>query len=314
MYASCEPSARTAIAEALHALVEVSFMDSAATEATAQSLAMANLIICDTTLPLPLPIPGAALALLPRIAVTQLHGPAAREQMFGALLGGVDHVCSRADVGDFRTAVAMVLAANVGDFGLGRFRTDDQVVIFRRTIADAAARHALVQELVGFCQVRGCAGAALSRVQSVVDELLMNAQLDAPRGADREAVTAPQLEWMWQDNRLLLAVTDWFGRFEKQAAITAIARAREAAGAPNPASAVGAGVGLFLVMAHVERFIVQVQPQQRTEVVCVLDVVADRGRLRTAQQHSGDGVRAIHVMVLPPTVGTAPGPAPALPG
>ncbi len=67
----------------------------------------------------------------------------------------------------------------------------------RRTIADATARALLVQELVGFCQVRGVAGAALSRMQNVVDELVMNAQLDAPRGARRDAVPAPQVEWMW---------------------------------------------------------------------------------------------------------------------
>ncbi len=278
-------------------------MDSAAAEAATRCLPTATLLICDTTIPLVKP--PAALAMLPRIAVTQLRGPAAHDQMFAALLDGVDHVCSRANVAHFRTAVAMVLPSNAAEFGLGRFRTSDQTVIFRRTLADVPARHALVQELVGFCQVRGVAGAALTRMQSVVDELVMNAQLDAPRGAGRPAVIAPQVEWMWQDNRLLLAVTDWFGRLDKQVVITAIARAREAAGAPNPTTAVGAGVGLFFVMAYVGRFIVQVQPAQRTEVVCEFDVVAQRGRLRSTQRHAGDGVHAIHFRVLPPTLAAA---------
>lgn len=299
VYASREPSARAAIAAALQALVEVSFVDSGGPELAAQAVSAANILICDTTLPLP--IASTALASLPRLAVTHLSGRAARDQMFTALLDGVDHACSIANVDDFRAAVATVLAPKVSDFGLARLRAADDIVIFRRTIADANARRGLVQELVGFCQVRGVSGAALSRMQSVVDELLMNAQLDAPRGALHEAASAPQVEWMWQDNRLLLAVTDWFGRLDKRAMITAIARARDAAGAPNPVTAVGAGVGLFLVMAHVGRVIVQVEPALRTEVVCVFDAVDERGPARSTQRrnHDGGGVRAIHFFTVP---------------
>ncbi len=302
VYASIEPSARAAIAAALQALVDVSFVDSGAPELAAQALSAANLLLCDTTLPLA--IPTAACASLPRLAVTQLSGRAARDQMFAALLDGVDHACSLANVDDFRAAVTTVLTTNASQFGLARLRAADDIVIFRRTITDANARHALVQEVVGFCQVRGLSGAALSRTQSVVDEILMNAQLDAPRGAPNASATtlAPHVEWMWQDNRLLLAVTDWFGRLDKRAMITAIARARDAAGAPNPATAVGAGVGLFLVMAHVGRFIVQVEPALRTEVVCVFDAVDRRRPARSTQRrnHDGGGVRAIHFFVVPP--------------
>ena len=327
VYASRERTACTAIAAALQAVVEVAFIDTGAsavadaTEGAASLLPKADLLICDTTRPLSQPT--AAHARLPRIAVTQLRGRAARVQMFAALLDGVDHVCSLVNVEDFRAAVATVMMPNVVDFGLARFRTEANTKIFQRTIADVVARNALVQELVGFCHVRGVAGAALARMQSVVDELVMNAQLDAPRGAAREVTAAPQVEWMWQDDRLWLAVTDWFGRLNKHAVMTAIDRAREAAGAPNPATAVGAGLGLFLVMAHVGRFIVQVQPEQRTEVVCVFDVVAPRSAARTAWRSApvdqddaqanvtatNDGVRAILFTVIAPTV-AAPAPTP----
>ena len=118
VYASREHSARAAIAAALQALVEVSFLDSGATEAATPAVPAPNLLICDTTMPLP--IPAAAYATLPRIAVTHLAGRAARDQMFAALLDGVDHVCSLANADDLRAAVATVLAPNVMDFGLAR--------------------------------------------------------------------------------------------------------------------------------------------------------------------------------------------------
>jgi len=299
--ASREQSARSAVAAALASVGEVEFVDPEGAVAALQS---ADLLISDAAGaseaaerhwasawgPLPLDVPW--------LAITQQHGALGRDDMLAALQQGADHVCSLFDPTDLRAAIATAVTTTAAGFGVARFRRDSAAPIFRRNLANAAARHSCVRELVGFCQVRGLRRAALARVQSVVDEVIMNAQLDAPRGAPLATVAVPTVEWFWDDDQLFVAVTDWFGRLEKDSVVAAISRARDAAGAPNLAS-VGAGVGLFFVMAHVGRFIVQVQPGERTEVVCIFDT--------GAQKHSriGDGVRAMHFFVTPPATAAA---------
>ncbi|HPH66315.1 MAG TPA: hypothetical protein PLF40_11240 [Kofleriaceae bacterium] len=313
--ASREQSARQAVAAALASVAEVEFVDAASVAAALHS---ADLLISDaapssehvqsrggaptTARPRNHAAGGTVPADVTWLAITQQHGARGRDDMLVGLQQGADHVCALLDPADLQAAVTTAVAATSAGFGVARFRRDPAVPIFQRELANAAARDEAVRELVGFCHLRGLRRAALARVQSVVDEVIMNAQLDAPRGASAAAAAVPTVEWFWDDDQLVVAVTDWFGRLEKASVVAAIARAREASGAPNLAS-VGAGVGLFFVMAHVGRFIVQVQPGERTEVVCMFDVGTQK-HLRLGTR-IGDGVRAMHFLVTPAVTAAA---------
>jgi hypothetical protein len=65
-----------------------------------------------------------------------------------------------------------------------------------------------------------------------------------------------------------------------------VRRARDERGRPELGEP-GAGLGLYLVLANVASLIVNVDPGQRTEVVCLFDL----GRKRAVES----GVRSLHV-------------------
>jgi anti-sigma regulatory factor (Ser/Thr protein kinase) len=192
---------------------------------------------------------------------------------------------------DLRKAVQRIASDCETSFGLERFRDSADALVMQRTLSGRMTRTAVVSEVVSFCQLRGISRLNQSRIQSVADELLMNAQFDAPRGSEPRVTEPVRVEWMWDSNRLWIAVTDYFGRLQKDQVIAAISRARASSGVPvnsdASTTAPGAGVGLFFVTSHVAEFFVHVQPDHRTEVIAMFELP---GR----EQSDSVGVRSMH--------------------
>ncbi len=140
------------------------------------------------------------------------------------------------------------------------------------------------------------------RVQSTADELLMNALYDAPSasaataargtvqtpalarddGADASAPTV-LLRYACDGRYLAVSVLDRFGSFDKRDVLDAVLRARAELGRPRTQG--GAGLGLYFVLSSVTRFIVNLQPGQMTEVVCLFDL-RERGKDATGWARS----------------------------
>jgi hypothetical protein len=133
----------------------------------------------------------------------------------------------------------------------------------------------------------------IARIESVVDELLMNAMIDAPRESRPSLIPGgvTTLRWACDDKVLAISVGDAYGAIRQRDVIDHVRRARHERGRPQPASSAedGAGLGLYLVLANVASLIVNVERGRRTEVVCLFDVS------RKERRAVAGGVRSLHV-------------------
>lgn len=177
-------------------------------------------------------------------------------------------------------------------FGIEKYVGPNTRVGERVVTNDTEKRSAML-EVTTWAESIGARRPIVHRLAAVLDELLMNALHDAPRGAgapdpvERRAV----LRWANDDRTLAVSVGDMFGAIRQRDVIDHLRRAREDGGRPKAASeaANGAGLGLYLVVANVASLIVNVHPGRRTEVVCLFDLA------RKSQRAVASGVRSLHV-------------------
>lgn len=166
-------------------------------------------------------------------------------------------------------------------FGLEKYVADGARIWERVVVGDTGKRRAR-DEVCAWAESVGARRPTLHRIASVVDELVMNASsCETP---DRGVA----VRWAADDRALAISVGDARGRLRQRDVIDHVLRARHDRGRPNPTSAGGAGLGLYLVLANVAALVVNVAPGVRTEVVCLFDLA--RGR-----QPSVTGVRSLHV-------------------
>lgn len=153
-------------------------------------------------------------------------------------------------------------------------------------------RHAL-EAAVANAKEAGSRRYVLRRIESVTDELLMNALYDAPAALDgltpyehvarRSGKTAHPdearalLRYGCDGRYFAVSVEDRFGELKKQTILDHLLRARNEGGRPKLNNDRGAGLGLYFILSSVTRFIVNVTPQHRTEVLCLFDL-RQRGR------------------------------------
>ena len=169
-------------------------------------------------------------------------------------------------------------------YGLEKYLAPGPVA--ERVVNTDAEKRRAMGEVCAWAEAIGVRRPVLHRLASVVDELLMNALHDAPRGA------APQravLRWACDEATLAVSVGDAFGALRQRDVLDNLRRARRERGRPRTEADAGAGLGLYLVLANVASLIVNVTPGRRTEVVCLFDR-AGAGRRAVAT-----GVRSLHV-------------------
>jgi hypothetical protein len=140
-------------------------------------------------------------------------------------------------------------------------------------------------------KVTGTRRSMITKIEGVVDELLMNALYDAPairRGADaklRSGANAPQeidapangrpalLRYACDGRYFAVSVQDDYGELHKEAILDHLTRARKEKGRPLQDDITGgAGLGLYFVINSVTRFIANIDPMQRTEIICMFDM------------------------------------------
>lgn len=125
------------------------------------------------------------------------------------------------------------------------------------------------------------------KIRSVADELLMNAIYDAPALADdptrtpyaRERFATPVsghafVRYACDGRYFAVAVQDDFGRLQKEVILDHLQRARAERGRPqrDGRPGAGAGLGLYFILSSATRFIANIAPGKRTEVICLFDL------------------------------------------
>jgi signal transduction histidine kinase len=181
-------------------------------------------------------------------------------------------------------------------FGLEKYVAPGSAVCERAVTTDADKRAAM-NEVCAWAEGHGVRRPVLHRLASVVDELLMNALLDAPREARPREVADGRalLRWSCDERVLAVSVADDFGSLSQRDIIDHVRRARRDRGRPRLGAGprIGAGLGLYLVFANVASLIVNVERGRRTEVVCLFD------RPRRERPAVSSRVRSLHVFAAP---------------
>ena len=190
----------------------------------------------------------------------------------------VSHVVGDLDDGDLGVTGEKLISGDL--FGLEKYVAAGAAVC-EREVADDNQKRAAVGALCAWAEAVGARAPVVHRVQSVVDELLLNALHDAPAARSRlgtipppnvgEPTRAAVLRWASDARTLAISVGDAFGELRQRDVIDNVRRARSQGGRPVT-DARGAGLGLYLVLANVAGLIVNVEPGRRTEVVCLFDL------------------------------------------
>ena len=208
------------------------------------------------------------------------------------LAAPVSHLVGDPGDRDLRVTSAKLVSGDL--FGLEKYVATGTVV-HERLVCDDAGKRAAIGAVCAWAESEGARRPVVHRLASVVDELLMNALLDAPRataGGDAPRACAV-LRWASDGGAIAISVGDSYGSLSKRDVIDHVRRARHERGRPRAHATSGAGIGLYLVLANVASLVVNIEPGRRTEVVCLFDVAR---RERPAVTSS---VRSLHVFAAP---------------
>ncbi|HTJ44971.1 MAG TPA: hypothetical protein VL463_22845 [Kofleriaceae bacterium] len=195
---------------------------------------------------------------------------------------GVSHVISDADDPDDTELVVTSVKLLSGDlFGLEKYLSWGVKVIDKSISTYEDKREALAA-VTAQAREAGARRPLIARIESVVDELLMNAMYDAPaaaRGDKHGDRLEPQgeakalLRWASDGRYFAVSVQDDFGELHKETILDHLVRARAERGRPRSSDEVGgAGLGLYFILSSVTRFIANIEPGKKTEVVCLFDL------------------------------------------
>ncbi len=163
------------------------------------------------------------------------------------------------------------------------------VLVRDREVGDYEDKRAAILEVADYARDAGARRQVISRIESVADELLMNALYDAPAvrygvrariGERSRAGLGPLgseralLRYACDGRHFALSVRDNYGELRKEAILDHLQRARTERGNPKhqDADGGGAGLGLYFILASVTSFIANITPGQMTEVVCLFDL------------------------------------------
>jgi hypothetical protein len=213
---------------------------------------------------------------------------------------GVDHLIADGEAADDSELVVTSVKLLSGDiFGLEKYLSWGAKISERDVTGYEEKREAMAV-VTAYAKDVGARRPVIAKIESVVDELLMNALYDAPavaNKADGRPGTPPPastaiLRWACDGHYFAVSVEDSFGALHKSSILDHLARARLERGRPRAAvpgeEGAGAGLGLYFILSSVTRFIANIAPGRRTEVVCLFD-------LKQSGREAESCARSLHV-------------------
>lgn len=220
------------------------------------------------------------------------------EAVAAAHARGMNHLIGEGDdPDDAELVVTSVKLLSRDIFGLEKYlawgvRVSDIVVTSYEDKREA------MTSVCAYARDVGARRPVVAKIESVVDELLMNALYDAPAVAGPEVTRRDPravLRWGCDGRYFAVSVEDDYGALQKQAILEHLARARLERGRPRasdpnaaPGTAAGAGLGLYFILSSVTRFIANIDPGRRTEVICLFD-------LKQSGRDAESCARSLHV-------------------
>lgn len=169
------------------------------------------------------------------------------------------------------------------------------VTPYRLEIRDSRRKLDYVREVAEYARKLGCNERVTEMVETVVDELVTNAIYNAPRDADgnpkyaklsrREAVVLePQetaiLEFACDGEYIAVAQVDPFGALTQDTIVSYLNRCLVKGPQQFSDASGGAGIGLFRVFQSLSKFVVNIDPGRKTEVISLIDLRLSIKRFR----------------------------------
>ena len=184
-------------------------------------------------------------------------------------------------------------------FGVERYLTHG-VEVHSREIRTYDEKRTAIAAVAEYAKDLGCRRQLTARIESVTDELLMNALYDAPflrtginyrehavPGGGAIGLGSAMLRYACDGHYLGVSVEDGYGELRKSSILDHLERAREEKGSPRrveeSSNSGGAGLGLYFILNSVTRFVANVRTGAATEVIGLFDV---RGPTKDAHQRA----------------------------
>jgi CheY-like chemotaxis protein len=161
-------------------------------------------------------------------------------------------------------------------------------------IRDSRLKLEYVQEVSGYAGRLGAGERTLELVETIVDELITNAIFNAPRDDQgraryahldrREPVILEErevgaLSFACDGNYMAVAQTDPFGALTPDTLVTFLNRCLVDGPIPSDKGG-GASIGFYRIFRSLSKFIVNLDPGRRTEVIALIDLRLTMKRFR----------------------------------
>ena len=194
--------------------------------------------------------------------------------------GAIRAVYPMLDERELLVTCEKVLRRNI--FGIEKYVGSWGVVLHNITLTKLADKTAALAKFETFLNELDVPETITQGIITVAEELILNAVIHAPRdengapkyehiGPRPDLVLAPnehvQISYGCDGQRLMLSVTDNFGRLEKRTVREYLTRAFENTQLRTEDKASGAGLGLSMALRSIHQLIFNIQDRRRTEVI-----------------------------------------------
>jgi CheY-like chemotaxis protein len=186
------------------------------------------------------------------------------------------------------------------------------------TIRDSREKQDYIHQVSAYAQSLGCNERVVELVETIVDEVVTNAIYNAPRTATgepkyakqsrREAVVlepheAGELQFACDGDYIAVAQIDPFGSLTQDTVVSYLNRCLVRGPDQFSDATGGAGIGLYRVFQSLSKFILNIDPGRKTEVICLIDLRLSMKRFRQA-------AKSFHIYIHDRPGGSAAGDAP----
>jgi len=194
--------------------------------------------------------------------------------------GAIRAVYPMLDERELLVTCEKVLRRNI--FGVDKYVGSWGVVLHHSTLTKLADKTPVLIKFESFLNGLDVPETITQGIITVAEELILNAVIHAPRNPDGspkyehigprpDLVLAPgeevSISYGCDGQRLMLSVSDNFGRLEKHTLRNYLTRAFEGAQLQTEDKASGAGLGLSMSLRSIHQLIFNIQDQRRTEVI-----------------------------------------------
>jgi hypothetical protein len=176
------------------------------------------------------------------------------------------------------------------------------------SIRDSADKRLYIEEVGRYAAQLGCNERTVEMIETVVDELTTNAIFNAPRTetgepryakrSRRERVVledheVAELQFACDGDYIAISQLDPFGSLTQDTIVSYLNRCLVRGPEQFSDNTGGAGIGLFRIFHSLSKFIVNIDPGRKTEVLALIDLRLSMRRFRQA-------TKSFHIFVADP--------------